>query len=102
MHRRKKSRALAGRAAKYGPKLPPFKVPTESVRWLLGRIHCGTPDAEVKADAMKRANAAKWFGRPLTAAQKKKVVDAFLKAHHENQRSYCDVMSGSFGRRKKK
>ena len=69
MRRRTKSRALAGRAAKYGPKLPPFKVPTESVRWLMGKIHCGTPDSEVRADAMKRASAAQWFGRPLTAAQ---------------------------------
>jgi hypothetical protein len=98
---RRRRSALAGRAVKYGPKLPPFKVPTESVRWLMGKVHCGTPDSEVKADAMKRANKANWFGKPLTAAQKKKVVDAFLKAHHENQRMYCNVMTGSFGSRRK-
>lgn len=98
---RRRHRSLgAARAPKYGPKLPPFRVPMESVRWLMGKIHCGTPDSEVAADAMKRANAAKWFGRPLTAAQKKTVVNAFLKAHHENRGLYCDVMSGRVGRRR--
>lgn len=86
----------------YGPKLPPFKVPTSSIRWLMGRIHCGTPDSEVKADAMRRASEAKWFGKPLTNGQKKKVVDAFIKAHHENQGLYCQVMSGRIGSGKKR
>lgn len=90
------------RQAKYGPKLPPFKVPVASIRWLMGRIHCGTPDSEVAADASRRANEARWFGKPLTASQKKKVVSAFLKAHHENQGLYCQVVSGRIGSGKKR
>ena len=81
-------------------KKPRFSVPMSQVRWIVGKIHCGTPDSEVAGDAMRRAEKAVWQGKPLTKAQKKKVVDAFLKAHHENQNLYCDVMQGRFGRRK--
>lgn len=77
-----------------------FSVPMTSVRWIVGKLHCGTPDEEVAADAMARAERAQWNGKPLTASQKKKVVDAFLRAHHENQALYHDVMTGQVGRRR--
>lgn len=31
------------------PKVPAY-VPQQSIRWLMGRVHVGTPDAEIKAD----------------------------------------------------
>ena len=74
-----------------------FTVPLTQVRWLMGRVHVGTPDAEVIADAEARAEKARWNGKPLTANQRQKLVDAFLTVHRENQRLSTAVALGRFG-----
>jgi hypothetical protein len=74
-----------------------FVVPVNEIRWLMGRVHVGTPDAEVIADAERRAGKAKWNGKPLTPSQKAKLVAAFLAVHRENQRLSTAVARGRFG-----
>jgi hypothetical protein len=74
-----------------------FSVPLTQVRWLMGRVHVGTPDAEVMADAEARADKARWNDKPLTASQKAKVVASFLAVHRENQRLATAVALGRFG-----
>jgi hypothetical protein len=64
-------------------------VPEAAIRWLLGRVHVGTPDAEIEADIRQRTSRAT-----------KKVQDACvayaLKCHRENQDLYRAVQSGHF------
>jgi hypothetical protein len=74
-----------------------FTVPLTQVRWLMGRVHVGTPDAEVVADAERRADKARWNGKPLTPSQKAKLVAAFLAVHRENQRLSTAVALGRLG-----
>ena len=64
-----------------------FQVPEGSIRWLLGRVHISTPDAEVEADIRRRCSKA-------TEAQRKAIVKYALKCHHENQGLYNRVVSG--------
>ena len=64
-----------------------FQVPQASIRWLLGRVHVGTPDTEVEADIRRRCTVC-------TEAQRKAIVKYALKCHHENQGLYNRVVSG--------
>jgi len=68
------------------PKVPDY-VPQQSIRWLMGRVHVGTPDAEVEADMRKRCSKA-------TEEQAAACVEFALACHHENQGLYRSVMSG--------
>lgn len=69
------------------------KVPQAEIRWLVGRYHVGTSDADIEWDIRRRAKGPRW-----TPAMVKKTVAYALKVHHENQKMYNDVMSGRIGR----
>jgi hypothetical protein len=78
-------------------KTPRFRITTATVaqiRHVMGNVHCGEPETKVRAFAEKKLKGAKWMGKPLTAPQKAKVVNVFLKAHKANQDLYCMVMTG--------
>lgn len=68
-------------------KITPSYVPQGSIRWLMGRVHVGTPDAEVEADIRKRLPDA-------TEEQKVECVKYALACHRENQDLYHAVMTG--------
>lgn len=70
------------------------------IEWIVGRMHVGTPDAEVEADIRARAKKG-----GATPEQTETYVKQALKCHHANQREYNWVMSGGHGytgRRRKK
>lgn len=72
-------------------RVPPY-VPQQSIRWLMGRVHVGTSDAEVEADIRRRF--AKNVG--MTEKQVAACVAYALDCHRENQWLYSAVMSGRF------
>lgn len=56
------------------------RIPTGGIRWLMGRVHVGTPDDEVRADIRERAKVNGW------PAELVPVAEAYaLKCHHDNQ-----------------
>lgn len=59
------------------------------IRWLVGKLHVGTPDEEVAANFRKRCQKA-GFDEEYTA----KVIQAALYMHHQNQGQYQEVMGG--------
>jgi hypothetical protein len=67
------------------------------IDWLMGRVHVGTPDEEVRANIEKRCKKA-GFDAKLT----RRCSDYAIKAHRKNQQMYSDVMSGSFGPKRRK
>ena len=62
------------------------------IRMVLGNVHVGTPDAEVRAEWEKRSDKAK-----VSPCVRKKVVAYALKCHHDNPREYSSVMGGGWG-----
>jgi hypothetical protein len=66
-----------------------FQVPEASIRFLLGRMHVSTPDAEVEKDMRRRLISSQ-----TTPAQRNACVKFALKCHRENQASYCRVIYG--------
>jgi hypothetical protein len=60
-----------------------------TLEWLVGRMHVGTPDAEVRAEIRRRLKAG------LSAAERKRVVDAAVRIHRRNRRLYARVMGGT-------
>jgi hypothetical protein len=70
-----------------------FQVPQGSIRWLLGRVHVSTSDAEVEADIRRRL-PSKLTAPLITEAQRKACVKYALKCHRENQALYCHVVYG--------
>lgn len=62
------------------------------IDWLMGRVHVGTPDEEVRANIEKRCKKA-GFDAKLT----RRCIDYAIKAHRKNQQDYTDVMTGNFG-----
>jgi hypothetical protein len=69
----------------------PKYVPQFDIRWLMGRVHVGTPDSEVEADMRRRFAKSN-----ATPVQVQACVDFALRCHHENQGLYRSVMSGKF------
>ena len=66
------------------------QVPRADVRWLMGRIHVGTPDAEVAADIRGRCE-----GQPgYTPAVIRQTVAFALECHRRNRGEYRRVMRG--------
>jgi hypothetical protein len=63
------------------------EIPEASIRWLIGRVHVGTSDAEIEADMIRRCSTA-------TPQQKRACIKYALKCHRENQALYDHVMSG--------
>ena len=70
------------------PSVPDY-VPQGSIRWLMGRVHVGTPDAEVEADMRRRCAKA-------TKEQTAACVAFALACHKENRELYAAVVSGRF------
>jgi len=64
-----------------------IEIPKQSLRWLVGRLHVGTPDSEVEADIRRRCSTA-------TEAQRNACVKYALKCHAENRNLYSRVVSG--------
>jgi Na+-transporting methylmalonyl-CoA/oxaloacetate decarboxylase gamma subunit len=71
----------------------PAFVPQASIRWLMGRVHVGTPDAEVEADMRRRCAKTNATEQEIAA-----IVAFAIACHRENQGLYNAVMSGRFGR----
>jgi|HubBroStandDraft_3_1064219.scaffolds.fasta_scaffold87594_6 hypothetical protein len=67
-------------------KVPKY-VPQQSIRFLLGRIHVGTPDAEIAAEITRRLPQA-------TPRQLKACIGYAMRVHRENQGLYNYVMGG--------
>lgn len=66
-------------------------VPKASIRWLVGRIHVGTPAEEVASDFTERARKA-----GASEAETAAIVEYALQSHYANQAEYRAVMSGRF------
>lgn len=69
----------------------PRKGDIANLRWLLGRIHVSTPDAEVEADIRRRLEGKVFARGEITI---RSWVRAALAIHHANQRTYSYVASG--------
>lgn len=71
-------------------KTVPAYVPKGSIHWLMGRVHVGTPDAEVESDIRRRLaeNPA------CTEEMLSECVKYAIACHRENQGLYRAVVSG--------
>ncbi len=65
------------------------RIPYGAVRWLMGRVHVGTPDVQVVAEFAHRSH-----GSGATPAEVCEVVRYALACHAENRNTYSVVMSG--------
>lgn len=63
-------------------------IPTSGIDFIVGRLHVGTPDAEIVADMEKRA-------KDWPAGARKLGIKYALDRHHKNQGVYSSVMGGS-------
>src|ERR1035437_2697638 len=72
-----------------GEPMAKFQVPEASIRFLLGRMHVSTSDADVEKDIRRRLVASQ-----TTPAQRNACVKYALKCHRENQALYCRVIYG--------
>lgn len=63
-------------------------IPKSSIKWLVGRLHVGTPDTDIERDIAERC-------RKGTPAQVKACVTYALKCHRDNQKLYRLVMGGN-------
>lgn len=61
------------------------------IRWLMGRVHVGTPAEEVADDMRARAKRA-GHGTAMASA----IVRFALAEHERNGQEYAAVMSGRF------
>lgn len=57
------------------------------IRWLMGRVHVGTSNAEVERDIRERCTKA-----GATEAQTAECVAYALKCHKDNRKLYNHVM----------
>jgi|HubBroStandDraft_1064217.scaffolds.fasta_scaffold34755_1 hypothetical protein len=72
----------------------PDYVPQQSIRWLMGRVHVGTSDADIEADMRRRF--AKAVANGMTEEQLAECIAYALACHRENQGLYNAVMTGRF------
>lgn len=66
------------------------RTPRYDLKWLMGRVHVGTPDSEVETDIRQRCEKS-GFPAKITAES----VKYALICHHENKGLYRHVMRGS-------
>mgnify|MGYP001597440701 CR=1 FL=1 len=65
-------------------------IPLHSIRWLIDRLHVGTPDADITADMERRT-----VGWPKERAPERAwAIRYALRAHHANQARYRRVTAG--------
>lgn len=76
-------------------------VPYAMVRWLVGRVHVGTPNETVAADIERSMRGVKLKGirhktvRVLSESSVKEAVRYALECHEENRKTHDAVMRGS-------
>lgn len=58
------------------------------LEWLVGRMHVGTSDTEVRAEIRRR------LARDTSAADARRIVARAVRIHRRNQRLYAAVMGG--------
>jgi len=59
-----------------------------TLAWVVGRMHVGTSDAEVRAEIRRRL-------RPeVPTRERQRIVDAAVRIHRRNRRLYVAVMGG--------
>jgi hypothetical protein len=67
-----------------------LQIPKQTIAWIVARFHVNTPDAEIKADILRRTKRCpSWSPDYVKAAQ-----DYAIKCHRQNQALYRDVMTG--------
>lgn len=76
------------------PRVDP-RIPTGEINRWLGRVHVGTPDAEVEAELRAQIDRS---GATWTEAMKRQAVRYALWRHHENLGEYQWVMGGGHHR----
>jgi hypothetical protein len=62
-----------------------------TLEWLVGRMHVGTPDAEVREYVARRLRV------DVEARERAKILRRAVTIHRRNRRLYMDVMSGRIG-----
>lgn len=65
------------------------QIPKGQIEWLVGNMHVGVPDDEVRADIEARARKA-----GASASFAKACGNYAVTVHHRNQKLYNDVMGG--------
>lgn len=66
------------------------RVPRRDVNYLMGRVHVGTPDAEVEADIRRRCE-----GKPgYTPGLVEQSVRYAIECHQRNRELFRHVMGG--------
>ena len=63
------------------------RTPRNDIRWLMGRVHVGTSDAEIEADIRARCSDPAYTPEIIQEA-----IDYALLCHRENQNLYARVM----------
>jgi len=66
-------------------------IPKAQIDHAVGKLHVGTPDAEVAATIRRQATKMKWPEPAIKAAEQ-----YALKVHHRNLSVYTSVMTGRF------
>lgn len=62
-------------------------IPRAGIKMVIGRLHVGTPDAEIAADWERRCDEAKLGDQSVTVTpyQRRRIIRYALAAHHANQ-----------------
>jgi hypothetical protein len=74
------------------------KIPKGQIEWIVGRMHVGVSDDEIRANIRQRALKARSLpgivGR-WSDADIRKAEEYAVKVHHDNRSQYAAVMGGS-------
>lgn len=70
------------------------RVPYASLRWLVDRLHVGTPDAEVSTLIASRIEKARAKGAAFSEAEARESVRFALAVHEDNRNTFRRVMRG--------
>ncbi len=66
------------------------RVPYGMIEWYVNTLHVSVADSDLSEDIRKRLEKAK-----ATADENERAIAYALKAHHENQGLYVDVVNGN-------
>jgi len=76
-------------------KTVPSYVPKGDIHWLMGRVHVGTPDAEIEQEIRRRLEAMIRAGK-ANEGMVAECVKYAIACHRENQGLYNAVVTGRF------
>lgn len=65
-----------------------------AIRFIMGRVHVGTPDATVEADIRARVARGRTGGQRCSVATENALVRMALAQHKRNREEYATVMGG--------